>query len=124
MVGATYYDDDGKWHKKSNVESMQNLTKLLGKLNINKENINDCGKQDGKSKKAGTIAWKNQSNNNKNEAAVNPTKESATVNDVLKSNNSSKFNSKRSYFYYKLRCMKRKKAKAKAKAVENYDVDC
>uniref|UniRef100_A0A0K8V839 Putative helicase MOV-10 n=3 Tax=Bactrocera latifrons TaxID=174628 RepID=A0A0K8V839_BACLA len=92
MVGASYFDDDGKNPNKCNNESMTKLTKSLEKLNISKENINACGKNGGKSKKARTRARKNQANNNNTAAATTTMNEGATtVNDVLKSNNSSKF---------------------------------
>lgn len=116
LVGASFFDDDGKNPNKCNNESMSKLTKSLEKLNISKENINACGKNGGKSNKARARARKNMANNNKNVAAATTMNEgTTTVNDVLKSNNSSKFKSKISYFYYNLRCMKREKAKLHVK---------
>ncbi|XP_069963997.1 putative helicase MOV-10 [Bactrocera oleae] len=92
LVGASFFDDDGKNPNKCNNESMSKLTKSLEKLNISKENINACGKNGGKSNKARARARKNMANNNKNVAAATTMNEgTTTVNDVLKSNNSSKF---------------------------------
>uniref|UniRef100_A0A0A1WWI7 Putative helicase mov-10-B.1 n=1 Tax=Zeugodacus cucurbitae TaxID=28588 RepID=A0A0A1WWI7_ZEUCU len=87
MVGAAYYENDSKRPtNKSNDATLQQLTKSMEKLNVGKAQ----GSNGAKSKNAKGKA-KNKQAANKTKNATKANESAASVNDVLKSNNSSKF---------------------------------